>query len=869
MIGKTLSHYQIIEKLGEGGMGVVYKARDTRLKRPVALKFLPPESLQNKAKKAKLLQEAQAAAAINHLNICTVYEIDEVDGQVFIAMEYIEGVSLREKIKEERLKIKEVINYAMQIAEGLQAIHDKDMVHRDIKSDNIRITDKGQVKIMDFGLVKTSRVKETMSQEDTTGGTVAYMSPEQIRGEEVDHRTDIWSWGVVLYEMLSGQLPFKIDKLGIAGVYSILDEEPDPLQKICPDISPECLYVLDKALKKDREQRYPSMKDVFMDLKSLKNAMIKTDAISGTEPMIAEDHGQKINWRIIVPAVVFILLIMIITVKIVFQKPPPSQESKITRLTSLSGGEYDPALSPDGSKLAFSCDIEDNDNWDIYIKLIGEDDYHCIAASKDREYSAAWSPDGNSIAYIREGLEQTGIYQRPIIGGRETKLYTFNHSVYLQSVWSEIDWSPDGQWIAFSDYDSSGKHLCLYQIHVKTLEKEQLTFPGSDHLGDMNPTYSPDGHSVAFQRVVTYAISDLYILDLKNRQIRQVSFDDRSINGLAWTSDGQEIVISSNRDGIFRLWRTSAKGGEPRRLEKSGQNVTALSISRGGNRLAYTESYYELNVCLADICDTLSEEIIPHQLTGSSQSESFPVFSPDEKQIAFGSNRTGSNEIWSCKRDGSDLRRITSLNTQSNVPQWSPNGQWIVFDSELGGHRDILIVDALGAEPPRNLTDSPSDDRMPSWSRDGQWVYFGSTCTGEVQIHKINVQTRKLVQITTNGGFFGLESLDGKWLYFKKYVEQHGPIYKHNLQTSEESVVINENTWFDNWDVAEQGIVYIVTDPKGNYIMKRYRYTSETVEQVGILKQLTWHVDLSHDECSVLLTSGNRRGDTFLIEDFR
>jgi serine/threonine protein kinase len=209
LIGKTISHYKILEKLGEGGMGVVYKAEDTKLRRPAALKFLHQSAVKNKARKSQLLQEAMAAASINHPNICTVYEINEVGEHFFITMEYIAGYNLKAMIQSGSLEVEKIVDIASQIAEGIQEIHQKDMIHGDIKSDNVRITEKGMAKIMDFGLAKPSHIKHKMDAESSTGGTIAYMSPEQIRGEKLDHRTDIWSWGVVLYEMLTGALPIR------------------------------------------------------------------------------------------------------------------------------------------------------------------------------------------------------------------------------------------------------------------------------------------------------------------------------------------------------------------------------------------------------------------------------------------------------------------------------------------------------------------------------------------------------------------------------------------------------------------------------------------------------------------------------------
>jgi serine/threonine protein kinase/Tfp pilus assembly protein PilF len=271
MIGETISHYKILEKLGEGGMGVVYKAEDTKLKRTVALKFLTPQTLGSEEEKARFILEAQAAAALNHPHICTIYEIDESEGQYFMAMECIEGQTLKEKVQSGPLKLKEAINIAIQVAEGLQEAHDRGIVHRDIKPANIMMTTKGQAKIMDFGLAKLGRETQ-LTKTGTTVGTVAYMSPEQARGDTVDHRTDIWSLGVVLYEMITGQLPFK-SEYEQAIVYSILNEEPQPITDLRSGLPMELEGIINKALAKSTGERYQHADEMLSDLRSLSNQL--------------------------------------------------------------------------------------------------------------------------------------------------------------------------------------------------------------------------------------------------------------------------------------------------------------------------------------------------------------------------------------------------------------------------------------------------------------------------------------------------------------------------------------------------------------------------------------------------------------------
>ena len=291
MVGKTISHYKILEKIGEGGMGIVYKAEDLKLKRTIALKFLPPHALGSDDEKTRFLHEAQAAAAIEHPNIATVYEIDEVEEQIFIAMAYVEGESLKEKIEKGPVKLAETINLAIQIAEGLKEAHEKNVTHRDIKPANIMITAKGQVKILDFGLAKLSG-KTRLTKENTTLGTTAYMSTEQAQGDEVDHRSDIWSLGVVLYEMISGQLPFKGD-YEQAVIYSILNEKAEPVTGLRSGVSMALELILDKAMSKNPAERYQHAEDLLVDLRSVGKDLESGSGSSATIPLKATSKSRK------------------------------------------------------------------------------------------------------------------------------------------------------------------------------------------------------------------------------------------------------------------------------------------------------------------------------------------------------------------------------------------------------------------------------------------------------------------------------------------------------------------------------------------------------------------------------------------------
>jgi TolB-like protein/predicted Ser/Thr protein kinase len=291
MIGQTISHYKIVEKLGEGGMGVVYKAQDTKLDRFVALKFLPRHVTVSADEKARFIQEAKAAAGLNHPNICTIHGIEEHDGQQFIEMEYVDGVTLTSKIPETGLKVQDVITYAIQIGEALAEAHSKGIVHRDVKAENIMVNSKGQIKVMDFGLAKL-KGSLRLTKAASTVGTLAYMAPEQIQGGEVDHRSDVFSFGVLLFEMLTGKLPFRGEHEA-AMIYSIVNEEPTSADRYRPELPAECLHILSKALEKDPDDRYQHIVDMVVDLRRIKKQSSRVSRVSVPQDVIGKEASGE------------------------------------------------------------------------------------------------------------------------------------------------------------------------------------------------------------------------------------------------------------------------------------------------------------------------------------------------------------------------------------------------------------------------------------------------------------------------------------------------------------------------------------------------------------------------------------------------
>ncbi|MBN1561211.1 protein kinase [candidate division KSB1 bacterium] len=489
MIGTTISHYKIIEKLGEGGMGVVYKAEDTKLKRTVALKFLSLHIPEHETERSRFKIEAQAVAALNHPNITTIHAIEEIDHELYIVLEYIEGRELKEIISSNvanLLNISDVIDYAIHIAEGLNAAHKKGIVHRDIKSSNIMISNEGLVKIMDFGLAKIGAGVD-LTKEHSTLGTTAYMSPEQIEGKEVDARTDIFSFGVVLYEMLTGHLPFR-GEYEAAIIYSILNEEPEQISGHRSDVPAEIVHVLNRALEKRPENRYQSMNDLLIDLRRCKSDTNNVEGIPnvGAEKRVHQRKRPMKNRRKrMILAGVATLFPLAIALAIIFRSQlsrhhyqfNPGQAT-IKPLTRYEGYVIFPNLNPDGSQVAFSWlrGIDDvQGDFDIYIKLIGTESYRALTKGPGSKISPAWSSDGRYIAYLCKNGPTMDVMLIPVLGGPERKVCELDQKgIYF---YADDDQREKGLW-----------HKDFQTNLLKLIVKDE----GSQ------PTVSPDGRTILY-----------------------------------------------------------------------------------------------------------------------------------------------------------------------------------------------------------------------------------------------------------------------------------------------------------------------------------------------------------------------------------
>jgi Tol biopolymer transport system component/predicted Ser/Thr protein kinase len=872
---RTISHYEVLEKLGEGGMGVVWKARDTRLDRFVALKLLPTEKMCDPDRKRRFVQEAKAASALNHPNIVTIYDIDQADGAGFIAMEFVPGKALDQLIPRKGLRLNEAVKYAIQIADALAAAHAAGIVHRDLKPGNVMVNQNGMVKVVDFGLAKLTErgaagefarteTIAAVSDEGVIAGTVSYMSPEQAEGKKVDARSDIFSFGALLYEMLTGRRAFQGDSK-MSTLAAILSSEPEPAEQLGKAIPREVSRILHRCLRKQPERRAQSMADLKLALEE-----VKEESESGASAAPPAAGGVKRGKSLWAAAPILLLAAAGAALWFLRADRTPQAALQAVPLTTYPGYEQFPSFSPDGNQVAFSWNGEKQDNYDIYVRLIGSGRPLRLTTDPARDTAPAWSPDGGSIAFVRLDGGDRRIMLVPALGGPERELVDLlkrDNGLGPTPV-DSVNWSPDGRWLVVTGTDSAERPDTQWLVSVESGEKRRLTLPPVGNLGDYYGAFSPDGQTVAFVRYVGVGAGDLYVLPLAGNlsakgEPRRLTSDNRTAFGIAWTADGREIVFSSNRGGAQALWRVGISGsGEPRRLS-IGENGLSPRISRQGNRLVYSQAIADSNIWRVNLSDPLEP---PSQWIASTRQETSSQYAPDGKKIAFESDRAGNQEVWLCDSDGSNPLQLVTLG-RSGSPRWSPDGQRIVFDSNVEGHWQIYVVSAHGGRPQR-MTKSLANDVRPSWSHDGNWIYFGSNRSGGSQpwqVWKMPAGGGEAVQVTRYGGYNPFESDDGKTIYFSKSDARFGPLWSVRTEGGGETAVL-DSVLAGGFAVVRNGIYFVSRSSLRYYSfptgISKSILTIEKPEGLGLT--------VSPDGHWLLYTQVDQGGsDLMLVENFR
>jgi serine/threonine protein kinase/WD40 repeat protein len=834
MRGRTLSHYEILDKLGEGGMGTVWKAHDKRLNRPVAIKVLLADKVADADRKRRFVQEAKAASALNHPNIVTIHDIASEDGVDFIVMEYVPGVTLDRRITRRGMPLGEFLDIAIQIADALAKAHAAGIIHRDLKPGNIMVTEEGRVKLLDFGLAKLSEPgvsvgedDETLTAQAVTGrgtilGTIAYMSPEQAESKPVDARSDIFSFGAVLYEMATGKRAFHGDSR-LSTLSAILRDNPKSPSELTPDVPRDLEKIILRALRKDPARRFQAMPDLKVAL-----AELKEDSRSATLEMKVQTKPKS---RL--PLLLVVLSVCLLTATGFWyfrrssSKPEPA--TRAVPLTTYPGSERHPTFSPDGSQVAFSWDGEKQDNYDIYVKLVDGGAPLRLTTNPAPDIYPAWSPDGRWIAFLRNDAA----YLISPLGGAERKVA----SAAVQS----MSWMPDSQSLVVSTgptaSPAANQGLALYQVSVGTGEMRRLTTPPGGGV-DVDPAVSPDGQRVAFVRYDNQ--EDLYILRLAGGEVRRLTRERRYLSAPVW-ANGLEIIFSWVRSGGPTLWRIAADGrSEPQPVLGVVGEAVYPAIAHPAKalpRLAYERPTYDINIWRMQVAVTdqgMARVITPGTpIIASTRTDYSPQFSADGKRIVFASDRSGYLEIWLAAADGSNQVQLTNLASgRAGSPRWSPDGQQIAFDSVASGNNDIWMINSEGGTP-KQLTKEPSNDARPSFSQDGRWIYFRSDRSGTPQIWKMpsGEPYKPAVQMTRSGGYEAFESIDGKSLYFVKTPKG---LWSMPASGGEESLVL-DSVQHSHWIVVENGIYFVDVAQSAKPIIEFLSFATRKVTVIGAI----------------------------------
>ncbi|HEX5716926.1 MAG TPA: protein kinase, partial [Thermoanaerobaculia bacterium] len=681
MLGRAVGHYVVKEHIGGGGMGVVYKAEDTKLERTVALKFLPPELTRDPVAKARFLQEARAASALEHTNICTIHEVDETeDGQLYLAMPAYDGETLKRKVEKGPLPLEEAIDFAIQVGQGLAKAHRQGIVHRDIKPANLIVTGDGIVKILDFGLAKLAGAAG-LTRAGFCLGTPSYMSPEQARGE-VDQRTDLWSLGVVLYEMLTGRPPFRADTdQGI--IYSLLTEEPEPVRKLRPEAPPELERIVKKMLAKDPGDRYPNLDAVIADLRALSGVTSTLTRV----PLGGPAAGRP-WWR--APALAggaaLLLILGFLAVRgtgwLNMGWNRPLQRTNDS-LTDLEGRESHPSLAPDGSFFLYVK--EAGGDLDIFWQRVGGGNPRNLTEdSPFDDDEPAVSPDGQRVAF-RSEREGGGLFVMGATGESAVRLTQEGH---------DPEWSPDGQWIVYATEgvtDPRRRRAApseLWRIQVAGGARVQIPL----EVDAVQPSWSPDGRRIAYWGLRPGSGSRV-IATVPAEGGESVPVTDGSAIDWnpVWSPDGAHLYFVSDRNRSMTLWRvridqrSGRVQGEPEDLTTPAAWSGFLSIARDGRQIAYAtrEGKSNLEKAAFDPVAGRTSGIL-QPVTQGSRNVRFADVSPDGRQVVYDTSLP-QEDLYVIGVDGGQPRQLTDDPERDRVPRWSPDGKRILFYSERGG----------------------------------------------------------------------------------------------------------------------------------------------------------------------------------------
>ena len=779
--GIRLGPYEILSPLGAGGMGEVYRATDTRVDRPVALKVLPEEFFEDEDRRARFGREARTLASLNHPGIAILYSFEEISGRHVLAMELVEGEGLDTKIAAGPLPLEESLSYAKQIAEALEAAHEKGIVHRDLKPANVKVTPDGRVKLLDFGLAKilegdggsgsTPSVTHspTLTARATAAGmilgTAAYMSPEQARGKPVDKRTDVWAFGCVLYEMLAGHRAFEGETVSDTLV-AVLMKEPD--WAALPEQTPAGVRrVLRKCLQRDAKLRLHDIADARLDLEELAGVgasgpLPLEERQAGPSPTMpsakrpSRERGSRTSlWLAWGAAAAFATAAGALALR----ARAPELEPVETRPLTYSGHDRAPAASPDGRIVAFTSDRDGTAK--IWLKEIGGGGEAALTTGPDD--FARFAPDGSQVVFIRTAGNRQDAYRMAIVGGEPRKL--------VEDV-TEADWAPEGSRIAALRRVSGGagstSSVLLLLAADGGVPREVTRVPGRQLL---HPRWSADGRKIICSETGSGgAVKSFFVLDVETGKVRELPTGLTGLSSPAWVGETDRIVHSGSKSavaaitaGAGRVTVRDVMGGAARTLFWTPVNADVLDIL-GAGRLVYDarsarENIGEVALAGASVAGGV------RALTQGNSADRQPTYSPDGEWLLFSSTRSGNLDLWTISTRTGMVRRVTDDEAEDWDPAFSRDGKRIYWSSNRTGTFEIWTA-ATDGSAARAVTSAGLDAENPTETADGAWVVYSQGIGPSLGIWKIHPDGTAAQRIVSDLSVLPDASPDGRWVAY-------------------------------------------------------------------------------------------------------